>query len=162
MAPGESRRKYHDRDRIPHAHHTTKRRSRPEAERRRRSRVPPASETSESQALSADSLARLNLINQHEASIRRTREAERAKRKRRVEVPDETFVVEKRRQYKKKKRRVVSGAMLEEGDGNRLRGIRGGRGDYDEKHELKGDEGRRKKICMSVFIVCVLLKLNSH
>jgi glucan 1,3-beta-glucosidase len=66
-------------------------------------------------------------------------------------VTDEKFVVDKRRQQqKKKKRRVVSGAMLEEGDGERLRGIRGGRGDYDEKREYSDDDGRRKKrkICM--------------
>jgi len=151
MAPGESRRKNRDRERHPHTHRAAKRKSRVEGDRPRKSRQVPASEASGSQALSADSLARLNLINQHEESRTQRRDPHRAKRKRHVEVPDEKFVVEKRRQQKKKKRRVVSGAMLEEGDGERLRGIRGGRGDYNEKQEYRADERQRKKICMSSF-----------
>ena len=158
MAPGEPRRTHRERERVDrhsNPHHAAKRKSRAEGDRdrNRRSRAPPASDTSGSLALSADSLARLNLINQHEASRTRTRDPERAKRKKKVEVPDERFVVDKRRQQKKKKRRVVSGAMLEEGDGERLRGIRGGRGNYDEKREYTQDGGggkKKKKICMII------------
>lgn len=70
----------------------------------------------------------------------------KARQKRHRELPDERYVVEKRKAHKRKKRRVVSGAMLEEGDGPELRGMRGG-DRYDEKHEH--DDGRRKKkICM--------------
>ena len=60
-------------------------------------------------------------------------------------MPDERFVVEKRKAHKRKKRRVVSGAMLEEGDGPALRGLRGGER-YNEKHEYNGGR-RKKKLC---------------
>ena len=59
---------------------------------------------------------------------------------------DERIVVEKsRKQHKRKKRRVVSGALLEEGDSRRLRGMRGG-----EKYEDSEDEARfkKKRLCM--------------
>jgi glucan 1,3-beta-glucosidase len=55
-------------------------------------------------------------------------------------------VVENRRQQRKKKRRVVSGAMLEEGNGEKLRGLRGG-GRYNEKDEYDDGRSRKKKIC---------------
>lgn len=61
-------------------------------------------------------------------------------------------MVEKRKQHKKKKRRVVSGAMLEEGDGERLRGIRGGRGEYDEKRDYGDDGSKRRKICRRILL----------
>jgi glucan 1,3-beta-glucosidase len=137
MAPGESpRRKPRER-----THHYGQKKS--QAQSPRKARAHPPSSSSGSQALSADSLARLNLLNQHEAA-RAAKEVtpKKTRRKRHREVPDEKFVVEKRRQHKRKKRRVVSGAMLEEGDGPRLRGLRGG-ARYDEKGEY--DSGKRKK-----------------
>lgn len=149
MAPGESRRKTRDRERNAHPQHGAKRKSRGDGEKSRRTRARPASETSGSQALSADSLARLNLINQHEASKDSRRNAQRAKRKHNADISDERFIVEKSRQQKKKRnQRVVSGAMLEEGDGARLRGIRGGRGEYDEKRDYQDENAsKKKKIC---------------
>lgn len=53
------------------------------------------------------------------------------------------MVVEKsRRQHKRKKRRVVSGALLEEGDSYRLKGFRGG-----EKYDDFDDGRRKKRLC---------------
>lgn len=63
---------------------------------------------------------------------------------------EERVVVEKnRKHHKRKKRRVVSGALLEEGDGQRLRGIRGGdRYDRYEKEEYRAEGGKgKKKLC---------------
>lgn len=64
---------------------------------------------------------------------------------------DEKIVVEQsRRQHKRKKRRVVSGALLEEGDGQKLRGLRGGaRYDKYEKdiYEDEQSGGKKKKLC---------------
>lgn len=61
---------------------------------------------------------------------------------------DEQIVVERsRKQHKRKKRRVVSGALLEEGDGPKLRGIRGGyrseKGDYSDDNVSRN----RKRLC---------------
>jgi glucan 1,3-beta-glucosidase len=62
-------------------------------------------------------------------------------------VVDEKIVVERsRKQHKRKKRRVVSGALLEEGDGEKLRGLRGG-ARYEK--EYRKEESRKKKICGS-------------
>ena len=63
---------------------------------------------------------------------------------------DEKIVVERsRKQHKRKKRRVVSGALLEEGDSKRLRGLRGGYDRY-EKDDYDNDTGKRKKrLCRS-------------
>lgn len=67
-------------------------------------------------------------------------------------MSDERYIVERSRDYerreKTKKRRVVSGALLEEAEGEKLRGLRGGHYDYYEKDEkddsfLKG----KKKLC---------------
>lgn len=91
------------------------------------------------------------------------REGDR-KRSRRQEYQyaDEVIVVEtSRKQHKKKKRRVVSGALLEEGDGKQLkslqsgyferkRGLRGG--DYDEKHDYEEKPKGKKKLCELDFV----------
>ena len=104
-----------------------------------------ASSGTGSEALSADSLAKLNLLNQY------TRQQEitptKTRRKGHHEVVDEKIVVERsRRQHKRKKRRVVSGALLEEGHGSRLRGIRGG--DRYEKEDYEDNVRRnRKRLC---------------
>jgi len=63
-------------------------------------------------------------------------------------VVDEKIVVERsRKQHKRKKRRVVSGALLEEGSGEKLRGLRGG--DRYEKEYSNGGS-RKKKFCGSL------------
>lgn len=62
---------------------------------------------------------------------------------------DEKIVVERsRRQHKRKKRRVVSGALLEEGNGRTLRGIRGGDRYEKDEYDEEGSGNRKKKICM--------------
>lgn len=70
---------------------------------------------------------------------------QKTKRKRRREIVDEKpLIVEKhRREQKKRRRREVSGALLEEGNGRRLAGLRGGDRNYEQT-----DTGKRKKwIC---------------
>jgi glucan 1,3-beta-glucosidase len=104
------------------------------------------SSISNSQALSADALAKLDRLNQRPAEIT----PKKTRRKTQREVIDEKVVVEqRRRQHKRKKRRVVSGALLEEGDGPRLKGLRGGdRYDRYEKEVYRDDSRKsRKKIC---------------
>lgn len=60
---------------------------------------------------------------------------------------DEKIVVERsRKQHKRKKRRVVSGALLEEGHGEKLRGLRGG-ARSEEQYQEGGS--RKKKFCRS-------------
>jgi glucan 1,3-beta-glucosidase len=84
-------------------------------------------------------LSKLDRLNQQGASGDVT--PKKARRKRQREVIDEKIVVERNRiQHKRKKRRVVSGALLEEGDGGRLRGLRGG-----DKYADSEDEARFKK-----------------
>jgi glucan 1,3-beta-glucosidase len=137
MAPQESpRRKHRDRD---HEQHRERRRRNSETPRRTRHDAPPSERSS--QALSANSLAQLNLINQHERARAQENTPQKTRRKRRPEVVDEKIVVERsRRQHKRKKRRVVSGALLEEGKSQKLRGIRGGYRSDDGT-----DNGRKKK-----------------
>ncbi|RDL37190.1 (Trans)glycosidase [Venustampulla echinocandica] len=143
MAPGESpRRKTRERS---HPHHE-RRRSQPQSPKK------PAHESttsqSSSQALSADSLARLNLLNQHERARARAEETtpKKPRRKRHREVVDEKIVVERsRRQHKRKKRRVVSGALLEEGEGPRLKGLRGGHKNNDE--HSSGKKKKKQRLC---------------
>jgi len=55
-------------------------------------------------------------------------------------------VIEKsRKQHKRKKRRVVSGALLEEGYSQKLKGLRGGDGYYEQEAGNKS----KKKLCRS-------------
>jgi hypothetical protein len=134
MAPRESERPQH-RER---SHHHAKRKS-------RKSRYESASSQSGSQLLSADALSKFNQLNQQSA-----RSAEvtpkKTRRKRHREIIDEKIVVEKRRDHKRSKRRVVSGALLEEGDSSRLKGLRGG--ERYEKDYVEEDDGRkRKRLC---------------
>jgi glucan 1,3-beta-glucosidase len=116
--------------------------------------------------LSADALAKLNQLNQHDIrSAEVTPKKERRQRPR--EVVDERVVVEKsRKSHKRKKRRVVSGELLEEGEGARVRGLRGGvdrrerlrEEDYDryyEKYEKQEERptawSKKKKLCRRSF-----------
>ena len=134
MAPRESprpkprERTHHDRDR---------RKSHAQSPRKPRGHATTSEATSHS--LSADALSKLDRLNQQTAS--RDVTPKKAKRNRQREVIDEKIVVERsRRQHKRKKRRVVSGALLEEGDSGRLRGLRGG-----HRHEDYADDARFKK-----------------
>ena len=54
------------------------------------------------------------------------------------------MVERSRKQHKRKKRRVVSGALLEEGDSGRLKGIRGGEKYADSEDEVRL---RKKRLC---------------
>jgi glucan 1,3-beta-glucosidase len=141
MAPRESPRPK-PRERS-HRHHHDKRRSQGTP---RRSRHEAPSSTGDSQALSADTLAKLNLLNDRGGSRPQEVTPKKTKRKRPREVVNEKIVIEKsRKQHKKKKRRVVSGALLEEGNSKRLRGLRGGDGSYE--NEYRDDGSRKKKLC---------------
>lgn len=139
MAPRESPRP-RPRDR---AHHDS-RRSHADKPKRKSRGDTPSSHTS-SQALSADSLAKLNLLNQRTSREQEIR-TKRTRRKREHEyINEKPVVVERERRHRKERsRRVVSGALLEEGNGRRLRSIRGG----GDRYERADDNGKRKKrIC---------------
>jgi glucan 1,3-beta-glucosidase len=159
MAPRESERS-RNRER---SHNHEKRRA-------RKSRYETSSSQSGSQLLSADALAKLDQLNRHEprstevtpkkTSKKRHRDdrvlderpvVEKTRRKRDREIIDEKAVdYRSRRDHKRKRRREVSGVLLEEGDGQRLRGIRGGdRYDSYEKEEEYNGSTRKKKICRS-------------
>lgn len=83
----------------------------------------------------------------------RRREARRTKVSRDDYREVERVAVEKpRRHHKSKKRRVVSGAMVEEGRGRELRGIRGGGASWDslEKegiYETPPSRWKNKRLC---------------
>jgi glucan 1,3-beta-glucosidase len=125
-------------------------RSTNEEERRPRNhnpnRIPraeaPSSRTS-SQALSADSLAKLNLLNE-KASREQTLRAKRTRTRPRDVIDEKSLISERpRREHKRRRRRrVVSGALLEDGEGKRLQGIRGG-----EPYDEEGMSKQKKRIC---------------
>jgi len=138
MAPRESPRP-RPRER---AHHESRRRRSENPNRRSRGNTP--SSGTSSQALSADSLAKLNLLNERISREQEVR-TKRTRRKREYEfINEKPLVVERERRHRKERsRRVVSGALLEEGYGRRLRSIRGG-----DRYEREEDVGKRKKrIC---------------
>jgi glucan 1,3-beta-glucosidase len=136
MAPNESPRRHRER-----SHHHEKRRAN---RRHAKSRHESSSSQSGSQLLSANALAQLNQLNQLPPRAEELT-PQKKRRKRHREVVDENFVVEKsRRQHKRNKRRVVSGALLEEGDSRRLKGLRGGN-KYDEYKYEEYDNGKAKK-----------------
>jgi hypothetical protein len=76
---------------------------------------------------------------------------------------NEKIVIEQgRRQHKRKKRRVVSGSLLEEGDGPKLRGLRGGaRYEKYEKDEYDDDGGgnKKKRLCRPSHVVGLCEKI---
>ncbi|KAG9239104.1 beta-glucosidase 6 [Amylocarpus encephaloides] len=152
MAPQESpRRKHRDRDRDCEQHRERRRRN---SDIPKRSRHQPVSSESSSQALSADSLAKLNLINQQERTGAQEVTPKKTRRKRQPEIVNEKVVVERsRRQHKRKKRRVVSGALLEEGKSQKLKGLRGG-----YVSDGGSDNARKKKrLWLLIGIVLVIL-----
>lgn len=142
MAPRESPR--------PRPRERTHHEKRGTGQTSRKHRAKASSSESSSQALSADALAKLDRLNRYppkpaEVTPQKTR------RKRHREIADEKVVVEQTRgQHKRKKRREVSGALLEEGEGKTLRGIRGGdKYDRYEKADYEVKNGKRKKrLCM--------------
>lgn len=114
----------------------------------RKSRAHATSSDSSTPALSAGALAKLNYQNQHaprysEITPKKTRQ------KRERVISEERYIAERsRKQHKRKKRRVVSGALLEEADGEKLRGLRGGTYRY-EKDEDESFLKKRKRLCLS-------------
>ncbi|KAF8852067.1 glycoside hydrolase [Acephala macrosclerotiorum] len=113
--------------------------------RTRRSKHQSSSSQSGSQLLSADALAQLDRLNQHQPERAETPPKKtRRKRPREIIVDEKIEVVESpRREHKERKRksrRVVSGALLEEGDGRTLRNIKSGE-KYDRyEQDSYGDE----------------------
>lgn len=133
--------------------------------RESRSRDEPPSSQSSSQPLSADSLAKLDQLNKKERprKPKPEKKPERPRKKRHREAFNEKYEAigvdkprDKSRREKKKKRRVVSGALLEEGDGNRLSYIRGG--GYDKQAEADAAK-RKKRIWIIVGVVVLLLAI---
>lgn len=124
-------------------HRQDRDRRRSHAQSQRKSRAHASASEASSQALSADALLKLDRLNQQAASREVT--PKKARQKRQREVIDEKVVVERsRKQHKRKKRRVVSGALLEEGDSGRLRGIRGG-----DRYDNSEEEAwfKKKRLC---------------
>lgn len=139
-------------------HHEQKRRA-------RKSKHQSSSSQSGSQLLSADALAQLDRLNLHRPEraaeetpprkTRRERTEEATPKKTRRKQPREIIVDEKievvespRREHKERKRksrRVVSGALLEEGDGPTLKNIRGGE-KYDRYEEDSYGDGRTLRV----------------
>jgi glucan 1,3-beta-glucosidase len=131
----------------------------------RKSKHASTSSQSGSQLLSADALAQLDRFNQNNVrSAEVTPQKERRSRHRDITDEREVRVEKSRRQHKRKKRRVVSGALLEEGDSEKLKGIRGGerggrydRYDQDETDEqVAGSKKKKKMLCMSWSILGII------
>ena len=146
MPPPDSPRRK-PRERGHHHHHHHHRRS-SHSGSPRKSRAHATSSDSSTQALSASALAKLNYQNQHpprgpEVTPKKSRQ------KRERVVSDERYIVERtRKQHKPKKRRVVSGALLEEADGEKLRGLRGGTYYYEKDRKEDSLLKRRKRLCL--------------
>ncbi|KAJ5051871.1 uncharacterized protein L3040_001634 [Drepanopeziza brunnea f. sp. 'multigermtubi'] len=128
----------------------------------RRSKYESTSSGASTHVLSANALAQLDHLNQQRPP--RTRRAAeevtptKPRRKRHREVRDETVVVEKRRQRKRRKGRVVSGALLEEGNSSKLRGLRGGaRSEKDEEYEDRAGGKRKKWIWVGVGLIILII-----
>jgi len=89
----------------------------------------------------------------------------KARRKRQTEIVDEKIVYgEERRHHKTRRRRDVSGALLEEGDGRKLRGMRGGARYPDQEQEELDEASRqkRKRLCkvfFSIFFWKILIRV---
>ncbi len=124
------------------AHHDS-RRPRTDNPNRRSRGATPSSQTS-SQTLSVDSLAKLNLLNERTSREQEVRTKRTRRRREHEFINEKPLVVERERRHRRERnRRVVSGALLEEGNGRRLRSIRGG-----DRYETGADVGKRKKrIC---------------
>ena len=134
---------YHHHRRHDHHHRRASHSGSP-----RKSRGHATSSDSGSHALSAGALAKLNYLNQNpprepEATPKKIRQ------KRERKVYEERDVVERsRKQHKRKKRRVVSGALLEEAEGEKLRGLRGGTYNYEKDEAEEAFLRRRKRLCL--------------
>lgn len=64
-----------------------------------------------------------------------------------------------RKQHKRKKRRVVSGALLEEAEGEKLRGLRGGTYNYEKDDKEEAFLKRRKRLWIGIAILVLLLAI---
>ncbi|CAG8956506.1 hypothetical protein HYFRA_00003893 [Hymenoscyphus fraxineus] len=144
------------------------RRRRTDSESPRKSRHAATSSESSSQPLSANAIAQLNLINQYERSERAERDRARAaetaprkpRKKKRIEVVDERSGGDRdrsRKQHKRKKRRVVSGALLEEGDSRKLKGLRGGKGGYEDNSSDAGAKKKKKMLMIGGAALLILI-----
>ncbi|RFU32771.1 hypothetical protein B7463_g3530, partial [Scytalidium lignicola] len=170
MAPRESSRpKHRDRDRerdrdrdrdrdrerrrAKRKHHSSGAPRKPQPE----SITPSSLSEPSSQALSADSLAKLNVLNR-EAAKRGEITAKKTRRRHHREVVNEKVVIEKaRKPHKRKKSRLVSGALLEEGDGGKLRGLRGGVIEEKNQYEVDDTSKKRKRIWIGIGILLILV-----
>lgn len=149
MAPPDSpRRKTRERSHHHHHHrhyHHDRRASHSGSPRKSRGHA--TSSDSSSHALSAGALAKLNYLNQNPPSEPEITPKSRQKRER--GVYEERYIVERsRKQHKRKKRRVVSGALLEEAEGEKLRGLRGGTYNYEKNDKEEAFFKRRKRLCL--------------
>ncbi|KAL5318604.1 hypothetical protein ACEPPN_013667 [Leptodophora sp. 'Broadleaf-Isolate-01'] len=123
-----------------------------------RARYESSSSGTSSQVLSVNALAKLDQLNQKEASRSAEVTPTKPRRKRQHrEVVEEKIVVEKRRQHKRKKRRVVSGALLEEGDSSRLKGIRGGARYEKDEYDSEEGGGKKKRLWLWIGIALVII-----
>jgi glucan 1,3-beta-glucosidase len=144
--PDSPRRKPRERSHHHHHHHHHRRSSHSGSPRK--SRAHATSSDSSTQALSAGALAKLNYLNQHPPREPEVTPKKNRQKRERV-VSDERYIVERtRKQHKKKKRRVVSGALLEEAYGEKLRGLRGGTYYYEKHNEKDSLLKRRKRLCL--------------
>lgn len=146
-----------DRDRERERERRHARRKHQAAGTPRRPRPQPASQSSlsepNSQALSADSLAKLNRINRY-AARRDEYAARKPRRRQNREIINEKVVIERaRKPHKRRKSRIVSGALLEEGEAAKLRGLRGGYVSEKRKHEDEDEVIRKKKKRICEFIL---------
>lgn len=111
---------------------------------------------------------------EEERNRARQRERDRERRRTRrqeYEYADEVIIVEQPRKQHGAKRRIVSGALLEEGEGKTLKGLKSSRGgdyekrrlrggDYDEKREYdEKPRGGKKKLCELVNFYSECLEL---
>lgn len=72
----------------------------------------------------------------------------RRKEERQRELIDEKIIINKsRKSQKRAKRRIVSGALLEEGNGEKLRGLRGLRGGKGGSSDDSDAPPNRKRLC---------------
>jgi glucan 1,3-beta-glucosidase len=145
--PDSPRRKPRERHHHHHHHHRHRRPSHSTSPRKSRGHA--TSSDSSTQALSAGALAKLNYLNQQSP-----REPEitpkKSRQKRERVVSNEKYVAERSMKHeKRKKRRVVSGALLEEAEGEKLRGLRGGAYNYYEKVDERDSFFKRnKRLCL--------------
>jgi glucan 1,3-beta-glucosidase len=144
--PDSPRRKRRERSHHHHSHHHHRRASHSGSPRK--SRAPATSSDSSTQALSAGALAKLNYLNQQPSREPEVTPKKNRQKRERV-ISEEKFIVERtRKQHKRKKRRVVSGALLEEAEGEKLRSLRAGTYNYEKVDGGGSFLKRKKRLCL--------------